>query len=276
MRFTDVLWYWRNLERCVGQIQDWCTLKRLQLNPDKTELIWFGSKANLAKLKADELCLHLGSVDIKLSTVVQDLGIWLDSELTMHDHISRIACSCFFRLHQLFQLRVVVCHSTMQRLISALVLSRLNYCDAVLSGLPSTTLDPLQWVLNAAVHLVAGLGPRDHVTEQMKELHWLAIKYRINFKLCLMMHAVVTGQCPQYIRDIVHPLSTLPGQNRLWAAASGQFDIPRTRTVFGERAFSMAGSREWNTFPQDITDITNRYAFKRALKTYYFKFAYDC
>ena len=140
----------------------------------------------------------------------------------------------------------------------------------------STTLDPLRRILNAAVHLVAGFGPRDHMTEQMKKLHWLPIKYRINFKLCLMMHAAVTGQYQQYIRDIVHPLSTLPERNRLRAAASGQFDIPRTRTDFGETAFFVAGPREWNTLSQDITDITNREAFKRALKTYYFKLAYDC
>ena len=80
-----------------------------------------------------------------------------------------------------------------------------------------------------------------------------------------MMHVAVTGQCSQYIRDIVHPLSTLPGRNRLRAAESGQFNIHRTRTVFGERAFSVAGRSEWNTLSQDITDITNREAFKRAL-----------
>ena len=90
------------------------------------------------------------------------------------------------------------------------------------------------------------------------------------------MYAAVTGQCTQYIRDIVHPLSTLPVQNRLRAAASGQFDIPRTRTVFSEKAFSVADPRELNTLPQDITRHHNREAFKRALKTYYFKLPYDC
>ena len=100
----------------------------------------------------------------------------------MHDHISKTASSCFFHLRRLRQLRGVICRSTMQRLVSALVLSRLDYCNAVLSGLPSTTLDPLRRVFNAAVRLVAGLGPRDQVTEQMKELHWLPIKNRINIK----------------------------------------------------------------------------------------------
>ena len=169
-----------------------------------------------------------------------------------------------------------MCSDLFQRLVSALVLSRLDYCNEVLSGFPSMTLDPLQRIFNAAVRLVAGLGPRDHVAEQMKELHWfLPIKYRINFT-CLIIRAAVAGQCPQYIRDIVHPLLTIPGRHRLRAAASGQFDIPRTRTVFCERAFSVAGQREWNSLPQDMTDITNRQAIKRALKTYYFKLAYDC
>ena len=152
--------------------------------------------------------------------MVRDFGIWLDSELTMHDHISRTAYSCFFHLCRLRPLHGLVCCSTMQRLFSVVALSRLDYCNAVLSWLSSTTLDPLQRVLNAAIRLVAGLGPRDHVTEQMKKLHWLPIKYRINFKLCLMMHDVVTDQCSQYIRDIVHPLSTLPGRNRPRAAAN--------------------------------------------------------
>ena len=83
----------------------------------------------------------------------------------------------------------------------------------------------------------------------------------------------MTGECQPYIHDTVHSLSTLPGRRE---AASDQFDIPRTRTVFVEIAFSLAGPREWNTLPQDITDITNREAFKRALKPYYFKLAYDC
>ena len=103
------------------------------------------------------------SPSIKPSTVIRDLGVWLHSELTVHDHISKTASSCFFHLRRLRQLRGVVCRFTKQRLLSAFVLSRLDYCNAVLSGLPSTTLDPLLRVLNAAVRLVAGSGPRDHV-----------------------------------------------------------------------------------------------------------------
>ena len=110
----------------------------------------------------------------------------------------------------------------MQRLVSALVSSRFDYYIAMLAEIPSMILAPLRRVLSAAFGLVAGLGPRVDVTEQIKELHWLPIRYRINFKLCLMMHAALTCQCPQYIRDIVHLLSALPETEQ----ASSSCELP--------------------------------------------------
>ena len=162
----------------------------------------------------------------------------------------------------------------MKRLVSVFVLSRLDYCNAVLACLHSSSLAPLQRVLYAAVRLVTGLGPRGHITGTMMELHWLPIEHRVKFKLCLIMHAAVSGQCPDYIREVVTPLAMLPGRNRLRAAANGLYDVPRTRTILGQRAFSVAGPQQWNDLPSDIRDITDRAAFKRALKSHFFRLAY--
>ena len=162
----------------------------------------------------------------------------------------------------------------MQLLVSVFVLSRLDYCNAVLAGLPSSSLAPLQHVLYAAVRLVTGVGSRDHITETMMELHWLPIGYRVKFKLCLIIHAAVSGQCPDYIREVVMPLAMLPERNRLRAAVNGLYVVPRTRTMFGQRAFSVAGPQQWNDLPSDNRDITDCAAFKRALKSHFFRLAY--
>ena len=76
-------------------------------------------------------------------------------------------------------------------------------------------------VLNAAMRFVACVGPRYFVTEHMMALRWMPIRQRISFNLCLVMHVAATGQFPNYIRDIIKPLSTLLGRNRLRAAATG-------------------------------------------------------
>jgi len=83
--------------------------------------------------------------------------------------------------------------------VAALVLTGLDYCNAVLAGLSYSTIAPLQRVINAATRLVYGLRPRDHVTDATIELHWLPIRARIHFKLCLLVHRALNGQSPNYV-----------------------------------------------------------------------------
>ena len=128
----------------------------------------------------------------------------------------------------------------MQRFLSTFFISRLDYCNAVPAGLPTSTLAPLQRALNAAARLMVGTVAGDRVGDVMRSLHWLPIAYRIRFKLCLLMHAVNNGTSPAYIAGITTPTSTLPGHRRLRSAATNQHEIPRTRSMFGDRAFSVA------------------------------------
>ena len=144
---------------CILAIQDWCSSRRLQQNPDKTEVIWFGSKNNLMNLQKEDVALKIGSVVINPSNSVRDLGVLLDNELTMQLHINKIYSACFYHLRRLRQLRHLVDRAMIQRLVSAFVILRLDYCNSTLVGLPACALEPLQHVLHAVVRLVAGLGP---------------------------------------------------------------------------------------------------------------------
>ena len=73
----------------------------------------------------------------------------------------------------------------------------------------------------------------------------------------------------EYVADLFTPLAMLPGRNRLRAAANGLDDVPRTRTIFEQRAFTVAGPQQWNDLPSDIQDITDCAAFKRALNSHF-------
>ena len=100
------------------------------------------------------------------------------------------------------------------------------------------------------MRLVAGLVVRDHVTPAMRELHWLPVTFRVQYKLCLVVHSSVNGCSPEYITDVLIPMSSLQRRVTPRSSTSGSFDVPRTRTVFGERAFSIAGPAAWNKLPK--------------------------
>ena len=152
------------LQSCISDVSDWCSSRRLQLNEAKTELIWFGPKKSLDKVPESELALAAGTTVIRPVKSVRDLGVQLDSELNMKAHVSKVASSCFYQLRRLRQIRRLVGQEVTAKLVSAFILSRLDYCNSVLAGLPRSTIEPLQRVLNAAARLVLNLSPGDHIT----------------------------------------------------------------------------------------------------------------
>jgi len=78
----------------------------------------------------------------------------------------------------------------MRQLVTSLVLGRIDYCSIVLTGLPASTIAPLQRVQNAVVRRVLRLDRRSHITAALHELHWLPVKYRIQFKISMFIHQV--------------------------------------------------------------------------------------
>jgi len=111
-------------------------------------------------------------------------------------HVSKVASSCFYQLRRLRQITRLVGQEVAAQLVSAFILSRLDYCNSVLAGLPRCTTEPLQRVLNAAARLVLNLWPHDHVSPALQQMRWLPIDYRITYKLCLIMHLVHTKRVP--------------------------------------------------------------------------------
>ena len=93
------------LQQTISEVDTWCSSRRLQLNAQKTELVWFGTSTNLRKLSTVDKQLQIGTVTIKPSEVVRDLGIIFDSELSMRNHVSRLTRSCFYQLRRLRSIR---------------------------------------------------------------------------------------------------------------------------------------------------------------------------
>ena len=201
MWLEAVMEHHKRLETCVGNLKDWCSSRRLQLNPDKTELIWFSFRVNLSKLKRlDVMSLTLCFVVIEPVNSVRDVGVILDSELSMQKHIGKVSSLCFFHIHHLRKLHPMLDQSSAQRLVSAFILSRIDYCNAVLAGLLATTLAPLVRVLNAAARLVTDTN-EVHTSEMMRSLHWLPILHTEFVPNCVLMHGIVNGKSPAYLSE---------------------------------------------------------------------------
>ena len=141
------------MEQCIAAIKD-CASRRLKLNDGKTEVILLGTRPRLQHLAGVDLNLSVGSDIIRPSTVVRDLGVFVDAELTFREHVRRVTSSCFFQQRCLRHIRKHVRRQVMKQLVLAFVISRLDYCNSILAGLPKGLISQLQRVQNSAARLV--------------------------------------------------------------------------------------------------------------------------
>ena len=136
---------------------------------------------------------------------------------------------------------------------------------AVLSSVGGCYVATSTLLQNAAARLVLRLSPLDHVSSALPTLHWLPIYYRIQFKVALLMYNALAGRCPEYINDIMAPVASNPARKQLRSAARSYVIVPRCRTKFGSRAFSVAGPEVWNRLPQSVQSADTVRQFRRLL-----------
>ena len=151
---------------------------------------------------------------------VRDLGIYLDSDVSMRTHVGKTVSSCFAVLRRIRSIRRSVTKPVLQSLVVSLVLTRLDYGSATLAGLPSQLLDRLQSVLNAAARLVCSARKYDHVTPLLRDLHWLRAPERIAYRLAVLAFRCQHGLAPSYLSTELQRVADVDSRQRLRSAST--------------------------------------------------------
>ena len=151
-------------------------------------------------------------------------------------------------------------------------------CDIenrLLYGVAATNLCKLQRVQNAALRLVWSLPRHEHITSSFIRLHWLPIKFRINFKIAMLCFKCIHGHAPNYLKSRVAIKKTSTYNLRSSTSIQLEDHSRRSKKLLGDRAFSYASAKIWNILPQSLKSQQNFNTFKTLLKTHYFREAFN-
>ena len=184
------------------------------LNPDKTDLILLLALNNneIGSSTIFQLNCLLGS-DTFPSDTVCNLGVVFDSDFNFHQHISQVCKSCFYHIRDLRRIRRHISISTAKIISTTVISSYLDCCNSLLNSIAKGDLAKLQRVQNYLSRVVLRTPRFSPSLPLLKQLHWLPVSYRINFKLSTLTYRALSTQQPPYLTSLLH-LSNIPRQLR--------------------------------------------------------------
>ena len=266
------------LNACLHDVQEWMSLSKLKLNPEKTEFIVFGSKAQRQKISSHFPVSILGSLLHPVDSV-RNLGVWFDADFSFSEHIKRTCKACFLQMRDLRRIRKHLTPNVAVLAANALVSSRLDYCNSLFRGLSGFNQYKLQSIQNTLARIVTNHRKYAHVTPILKKLHWLPVKYRCIFKTATLVYKFLHSGSPSYFGPFLSP-SSCPYSTRRSHPDHQYLTVPpfhssvfKSTKHFG-LSFAFDAPKTWNELPQDVRCATSVASFRSKLKTYLFAKAY--
>ena len=252
------------LSNTLDSVHHWLSSNYLSLNPSKTEYLLIGNNQQRSKVTSDTLSFS-GCV-IQPSSSARNLGVTFEPNLSLCKHISFVCKSSFHAIRLLRQIRPSIDHHSAVLLANSLVSSKLDYCNSLYYGLPSNSLHRLQLVQNSLARAVMPfVKRRDHITPILHKLHWLPVRQRICYKICLLTYKTLHYNSPNYLLELITPYTPA---RPLRSSDSDLLSVPRLKSKAGQRSFSYSAPYLWNSLPPRTRSCSSLSSFRSSLKTF--------
>lgn len=252
---------------CMAATVSWMRGNSLQFNASKIEVLHCSSDKVPRPLPPGFWPTTSFNSPVSVRQV-RNLGVQLDCNLQLDAHVNKIVNTCLSLLRLLRKILPSLPCSVRPEVVRSIILSRLDYCNALLLGAPGSLLKQLQRIQNMAAKLALGRPRAASSSLALKELHWLPIDQRVRFKALCIVFRALHGSGPAVLQRKFGWY--LPGR-ALRSSHAFLTRVPRIKRVrMGGRSFSYVASRLWNGLPLGLRKKDQLIQFKKELKTYLF------
>ncbi len=189
------------IESCADSVRQWMFQNKLKLNDHKTVFMVLGNKPQTKKLVFDSVVI--GDSYIESSAKCVNLGAGFDSNMTMKHYVNLVCKSGYYHLRNISRIKTCLNTQALETVIHAFISSRLDYCNALLAGVSDCVKQKMRYLQNSAARVLTGSRKFEHITPILRDLHWLPVTSRVDFKILLLTYKAPHGKAPLYLSDML-------------------------------------------------------------------------
>ena len=231
----------------------------LKMNDSKMKIVIFQTWNQCNKFTTT--AIDVGDTSVNISPKLTYLGVLLDQNLTLKAHSLTQAKRKSYLLYRIRHIIKFLDLPAKQILISYLVMSHLDYNNAIFVNLQNSSIYPMQWIQNLAAKHIMNKHHLDSPTTIMRHLHWLPIRFRCEYKMLLHVYRYIKGQAPEELQQKL--ILRNPAQMTCSATDCNSLQIPyNRRKTLADHGFSLAGPRLWNNLPLELWTASSVSNFK--------------
>lgn len=247
----------------MNKIEQWLQCNKLTLNASKSKYMLFGTTARINSTQ--DLHIQVKGTDIKRTSAIKYLGLWLDENLTWSTYIDKLCKNVSRRLSLLSRVRRFIDIKTLNLLYNALVLPKFDYCDVVWSNCNQTMSQKLQRLQNRAGRIITGTKLREFSSAKIrKRLKWTELSARRDFHLSLFTFKCLNDLAPPQLKETFIPVKSIH-DHRTRSTSNNHLYIPKPRIMAGKKTFTFRAIKLWNTLPLEIRQCQKLWQFRMEL-----------
>ena len=160
-------------------------------------------------------------------------------------------------------------------MVTNLILSNLDYCNAILISAKDNALKPLQLILNKSIRYIFNLNKKRHITPYLKTLHILPIFYRIKYKVCIISYRIFNKNAPSYLVEHFPTFIPTTTTNLRVGRGRDRLMFSTEKPANSKKTINDLIKKEWNKLPMELRAEKSLNLFKSRLKAYFFVQAFD-
>ena len=263
------------LNNCTIALRTWLLFHGLQLNPIKSEVLIVGTNAQVKRFNSLNTQIAVANNKIEPKNSLKLLGVTFDAKLDFNQHVSSISKSINYQLRAFRHIRKFLDVRSANIVASAIIGSRLDYCNAILTGITGYNMNRLQRLQIYAAKIVLN-DYKNASHRYVNELHWLPVQKRIEYKIAFLTFKSLQNHSPKYLFEMLKPYSV---NRSLRSNSQFLLEVPPSKSSLNDRAFNISAPKIFNSLPLDLrklaferhTENQNLNAFKKQLKTHLFR-----
>ena len=253
------------LNNDLTTIAQWSTKHGLYLNADKTQCLIIRHRRSRNTINnANISTVILNDTIIPYSSVVRNLGIYLDSHFDWKDQVNHICKKVFSILHSLNRFKHFLPLKLKHTLIQTLVMPHFDYCDMLFTDLKTDLNNRLQRAHNACIRYICNIRRYDHVSPSFRALSWLRLSDRRTIHSLSLLFQILHTSVPSYLKSRFQHLSSYHNLDTR-SQEKSLLLIPQHRTSLYSQSYTVSISRVWNSLSSHVRDCRSLPSFRSKL-----------